>query len=153
MSLPLRNVITDPASPVTQWPYEALVTAIERGTVGDWARIAKAIDADPWGSVGRQVEEYLGYREPWGVGPLLRRAVIRARHSAESRERLVVAGRVRTLIATSGLSQLEFASRIGTSGSRLSTYGTGKVVPSAALMVRMENLVAEDNSSSVDILP
>lgn len=143
MNVALRNVIADPASPVTQWPYEALVTAIERGTVGDWARIAQAIDADPWGSVARQVEEYLGYREPWGVGRLLRRAVRRARQKAESGERVVVAERVRALIAASGLSQLEFASRIGTSRSRLSTYGTGKVVPSAALMVRMENLVGE----------
>ncbi len=50
---------------------------------------------------------------------------MRARQKAESGERVVVAERVRALIAASGLSQLEFASRIGTSRSRLSTYGTG----------------------------
>ncbi|MGF1647054.1 MAG: helix-turn-helix domain-containing protein [Kineosporiaceae bacterium] len=37
----------------------------------------------------------------------------------------------------SGLTSTEFASRIGTSRSRLSTYASGRVVPSAALMVRI----------------
>jgi transcriptional regulator with XRE-family HTH domain len=40
-------------------------------------------------------------------------------------------------MAASGLSRAEFAARIGTSPSRLSTYATGKVVPSAAMLVRM----------------
>ncbi len=34
----------------------------------------------------------------------------------------------------------EFASRIGTSTSRLSTYAAGKVTPSAALMLRIRRL-------------
>jgi transcriptional regulator with XRE-family HTH domain len=41
------------------------------------------------------------------------------------------------LDSESRLSRAEFASRIGTSPSRLSTYVTGKVTPSAALLVRM----------------
>jgi transcriptional regulator with XRE-family HTH domain len=47
---------------------------------------------------------------------------------------------VRSTIALSGLNMTEFASRIGTSASRLSTYATGKVTPSAALMLRIRRL-------------
>ncbi|MDR1151363.1 MAG: helix-turn-helix domain-containing protein [Bifidobacteriaceae bacterium] len=43
-------------------------------------------------------------------------------------------------IALSGLTAREFARRLGTSESRLSTYATGKVTPSATLLIRMENL-------------
>lgn len=142
MSVALRNVVTVPESPVSSWPYEALATAVERGTVGDWARITRAIDDDPWGSVARQIEDYLRYQRPWGVGPLLQRAITRARRNAERRERASVAERVRGLVAASGLSQSDFASRIGTSRPRLSTYCTGRVVPSAALVARMEELIA-----------
>jgi DNA-binding transcriptional regulator YiaG len=94
----------------------------------------------PWGSVARQVETYLGYTAPYGVGPLLRRAVASARHDAEAEERAIVAGRVGEFVERSGLSRAEFAREIGTSRSRLSTYCTGSVSPSAALLVRMERV-------------
>lgn len=124
------------------WPFEALVIAIEAGTVGDWARLTKAIRAEPWGTVARQIEDYLKYQKPYGVGPLLQRAIEQARADADTRERGIVAERVRDLVERSGLRPEEFASRIGTSRSRLSTYRTGRVVPSATLMVRMQGLCA-----------
>lgn len=40
----------------------------------------------------------------------------------------------------SGLSKSEFASRIGTSASRLSTYLSGSVTPSASLLLRMQTV-------------
>lgn len=60
-----------------------------------------------------------------------------ARDAVAASERQAVATEVDRLIGESGLSRTEFASRIGTSASRLSTYATGKVTPSAALLVRM----------------
>ena len=50
---------------------------------------------------------------------------------------------VRNLVGRSGLSKQDFAERIGTSRSRLSTYMSGKVVPSAALMVRMRRVALQ----------
>ncbi len=141
MALAFRNVTAEPTDPVESWPYEALVTAIERGGVTDWARITRAIDDDPWGPVARDVEAYLGYAAPYGVGPLLHRAVARAREATEERERAEVAAEVARLIEQSGLSVDAVARRIGTSRSRLSTYRSGRVVPSAALMVRLRRLV------------
>ena len=140
MTTAFRHVDVDPASPVGSWPYEALVTVIERGSIGDWARLTREIRRDPWGPVARQVELYLTYAQPWGVGPLLQRAVASARAAAEADERAAVAREVRGLIDASGLTAAGFASRIGTSRSRLSTYCTGRVTPSAALLVRMRRV-------------
>lgn len=147
MAVQFRNVAVDPFSPVESWPFEAIATVIERGTISDWARLVTAITAEPWGQVARQVEELFGYSRPWGVTPLLERAIARARAQADGIERASVAETVRDLVARSGLSMGEFASRVGTSRPRLSTYRTGSVVPSAALVVRMANLVERIESA------
>lgn len=138
MTAAFRNVEGSPEQPVERWPYEALVATIERGGVHDWLVLIDAIERSPWGTVARRVEEYLDYENPYGVGPLLRRSIARARADAEARERAVVAARVRSLMQRSGLSREQFARAVGTSRSRLSTYASGKVVPAATLLVRME---------------
>jgi transcriptional regulator with XRE-family HTH domain len=66
--------------------------------------------------------------------------VARARKLATDSERADVASEVRDLVAISGLSKQDFAERLGTSRSRLSTYMSGKVVPSATLLVRMRRV-------------
>lgn len=141
MTLAFRHVDVPPGTPVESWPYEAIVTAIERGTLTDWVTLVRAINADPWGPVARQIEDYLSYESPYGVGPLLTRAIERARRTADAAERAEVATEVAGLIAASGLTVAELASRIGTSRSRLSTYRSGTVTPSAAMMVRLRNAV------------
>lgn len=146
MALSFRNVDADPSDPVETWPYEALVTAIERGGAGEWARITTAIDRDPWGPVARSVEDFLGYARPYGVAPLLERAISRARARVQERERREVAEEVAALVAASGLSMQEAASRLGTSRSRLSTYRSGRVVPAATFMVRLRALAERTTS-------
>jgi DNA-binding transcriptional regulator YiaG len=141
MSLRFRNVDADPADPVTTWPYEGLVAALERGSLTDWARISAAIAADPWGRVAQDIEAYLDYADPeQGVLALMRRLIERARRRVAEAERHAVAAEVQQLVRNSGLSRREFAAAIGTSPSRLSTYYTGKVMPSAALLVRMRRV-------------
>ena len=141
MTVVLRNVDVDPASPLDTWPYEALVTLVERGSVTDWARLAAVIHDDPWGDVARQVEDYLSYERPSGVAPLLERAVERARREAVERERAAVAAEVDELAGRSGLSTADLARRLGTSRSRLSTYRWGRVTPAATFVVRLRALV------------
>ncbi len=136
-TLVFRNVDASPSDPVSDWPLEAIQTALERGGLSDWRPLAAAIQAQPWGAVARRVENVLTYSRPYGITQAMERVISLARSKAEEEEREAVAAEIIRLIAISGLSRAEFASRIGTSPSRLSTYATGKVTPSAALMLRM----------------
>lgn len=138
MPLSFRNVDASPTDDVRTWPYEALVTAIDRGLVPDWQPIFAEIRRSPWGPVARRVERYLSYREPDGVGTLFALALDRARSDADRADRDEVASRVRAAVDRSGLTNSRFADLVGTSASRLSTYLSGKVTPSAAMLVRIE---------------
>ena len=140
MSLTFRNVDASPDDPVETWPTEAVQTALERGSLTHWRRLAGAIRADPWGPTARAVEQVLSFSRPYGVAPLMDQLITDARAGAEGRERAEVAAGIRALLAASGYRREEFASRIGTSTSRLSTYVSGKVTPSAALLVRMRRV-------------
>ena len=137
MPLQFRNVDASPSDPVVTWPYEALVTAIERGLVPDWQPIFAELTREPWGPVARKIERYLSYAPSSGTTTLFRLAIERARKKAEEDERAAVAQSVRSAIASSGLTAAQFAERIGTSASRLSTYARGSVTPSAHMLLRM----------------
>ena len=139
-TLKFRNVDASPDDPVETWPFEGILAAVERGTLPDWDRLAIAIRADPWGPVAQQVLEAVHLSHPYGTTELLEAVVARARQLAIDSERDNVASAVRDLVGRSGLSKQDFADRIGTSRSRLSTYMSGKVVPSATLMVRMQRV-------------
>jgi len=145
MALAFRNLTITPDAPVSEWPTEAVQAALERGDLADWHRIVAAIQVDPWGRTARQVEEVLSYSRPYGVTEAMQTALSRARQRAEESERAAVAAEIREAVKRSGLSRAEFASRIGTSASRLSTYASGKVTPSATLMLRIRR-VAERRS-------
>lgn len=149
IELVFRNVDASPDEPVSGWPVEAIQTALERGSLPHWRRLAAAIEEEPWGPVARRVEEVLGYSRPYGVAEVMERVIERVRDVTERAERDAVAKEVDTLVKVSGLTRAEFASRIGTSASRLSTYATGKVTPSAALLVRMRRLVTNVSDSGL----
>lgn len=148
MPVTFRNVDASPADDVSTWPYEALVTVIDRGLVGDWQPVFAELRRSPWGRVARRVEKYLAYREPDGVGTLFTLAIEKARRDAEVKDRTEVAVRVRDAVDRSGLSDREFARLVGTSASRLSTYLSGKVMPSAAMLVRMERAAENVHNSA-----
>ena len=140
MALAFRNLNITPDAPVGQWPTEAVQTALERGDLSDWHRIVVEMQADPWGKTARQVEEVLSHSRPYGITEAMETALSRARERAEASERAAVAADIRVAVRHSGLSRVEFASRIGTSPSRLSTYESGKVTPSATLMLRIRRV-------------
>jgi DNA-binding transcriptional regulator YiaG len=139
-ALRFRNIDASPDDPVETWPFEGVLAAVERGTLPDWRRLASAIRVDPWGPVAHQVLEAVHLSHPYGTTQLLEGVVARARKLAADSERAEVASEVQALVARSAMSKQEFAERIGTSRSRLSTYMSGQVVPSATLMVRMRRV-------------
>jgi DNA-binding transcriptional regulator YiaG len=140
MALAFRKLTIAPDAPVAEWPTEAVQTALERGDLADWHRIVAEMRADPWGRTARQVEEVLSHSRPYGVAEAMETVLSRARERAEASERAAVAAEIREAVERSGLSRTEFASRIGTSASRLSTYASGKVTPSATLMLRIRRV-------------
>jgi len=142
MPLVFRNVDADPDDPVETWPAEAVRIALERGGLSHWRRLAVGVAADPWGPVARAVEEAVSLDPPFGTGPLMAEVVRRARDRQERADRAEVAREIADLVSRSGLTRAEFASRVGTSASRLSTYLSGSVTPSAAMVVRMRRLGA-----------
>jgi hypothetical protein len=150
LALAFRNLSITPDAPVALWPTEAVQTALERGDLADWHRIAAAVLADPWGRAARQVEEVLSHSRPYGVTEAMETVLARARQRAEAGERAAVAAQIAAAVRRSGLNRAGFASRIGTSASRLSTYISGKVTPSATLMLRIQRLAEQLESEDDD---
>ena len=112
-ALRFRNITTAPDDPVDQWGVEGILAAVDRGSLPHWRRIADAV---------RQ------------------RVLAHARQSAEAAARAEVRRRLQVLDDRSGLTAAQFAQRLGTSASRMSTYLSGKVIPSAAVLVRSETV-------------
>jgi predicted XRE-type DNA-binding protein len=142
-ALKFRNITASVDDPVETWPFEGILAAVERGTLPDWRRLAAAARADPWGRVAQQILEAVELSRPYGTSELLTAVIERARQDTADAEREQVAGEIRDLVARSGLSQHDFALRLGTSRPRLSTYMSGKVTPSASLMIRMRRVAEQ----------
>ncbi len=148
MTIAFRNVEGTTDDPVALWPYEGLVSVLANGGVRDWRPVLAEIRLQPWGPVARKVEHLMTYCEEPGLVNLFTLAIARARESREDREREIVAARVRAAVTGSGLAAREFASLVGTSASRLSTYMTGRTMPSAGMLLRIEAQASERGVSA-----
>lgn len=148
--LRFRNINVSPDDHVHDWGFEGLLAAVDRGGFRDWQKIISAVREDPWGPVSRTLErEVLKVAESSGVVAAMESALELARADARAQEQQAVAGELRELLSESGLTRTQFADRLGTSTSRLSTYLAGTVTPSAALMVRARNIARVDENSSL----
>lgn len=80
MALQFRNLAVTPNDPVSQWGVEGLLTAIDRGSLKDWRRIAAAVDADPFGPVSVHLADALDLATDAGVVTALRRRLAAAQN-------------------------------------------------------------------------
>jgi ribosome-binding protein aMBF1 (putative translation factor) len=140
--LAFRNLNLDPSAPVSAWPTEAVQTCLERGDIADWHRLVVEVQRQPWGRTTRQIEEVLSHSRPYGIAEAIELVIARARQRTEEEERAAVATEIRQAIEVSGLTLTDFASAIGTSASRLSTYARGTVVPAATMLLRIRRLAS-----------
>jgi transcriptional regulator with XRE-family HTH domain len=138
-TLRFRNIDATPDDPVDEWGFEGILTAVERGQLPEWRRIVSTVRRDPHGKVAQELDEALDVAEREGVVDSLRRNLERARAG----EAGAVAESVQRAVLRSDLTAAAFAREIGTSPSRLSTYMSGKVTPSAALLLRIERTANE----------
>ena len=126
--------------PVEFWPTAAIRSALESGDITVWQRIVVAVKRDPFGRTARQVEEVLEAAAPYGISKALTEVLSRARAHLESNERIEASQHVRLLLERSGLTEREFASRIGVSVAELAAFLQASVSPAASLMIRMRRL-------------
>jgi DNA-binding transcriptional regulator YiaG len=114
-----------------------LLAGLSGGHLPRWRQYAALVVADPWAGPGSAWLDRLDPdRDAFAVA-VLTAVVEHAQRTAAERERTAVVRHIRRAIAESGVSQREFARLIGTSQSRLSTYASGTVVPSATMLVRI----------------
>lgn len=117
-----------------------LLEAFAAGDVLLWRRLVAAALAEPWSG---RADEHLALLDPErrpSEVESIRALTAMARRVAEEDERRAVADHIRSTIASTGLTQREFAVLVGTSPSRLSTYVTGSVTPSAAMLLRINRM-------------
>ena len=126
--------------PVEFWPTASIRSALETGDITVWQRIVVAIKRDPFGRTARQVEEVLEAASPYGIAKALSEVINRARAHLEANERSEASRHVRLLVERSGLTEREFASRIGVTAAELTTFLEAGFSPSASLMIRMRRL-------------
>lgn len=127
---------------------EDLLEVFRSGDVRLWRRLVGSVLAEPW--AGR-TDVHLSLLDPEvrpGEFAGVRALADMARRIAEEDERRAVADHIRTTIASTGLTQREFATLVGTSPSRLSTYVTGNVTPSAAMLLRINRMAKRARASA-----
>jgi hypothetical protein len=122
------------------WSTADVRSALESGDIEIWQRIVVALKRDPYGRTARQVEEVLEGTQLYGISKALSEVLVRTRAHLEANERAEVVRHMLLLMQRSGLSEQEFASRVGVSADDLTAYLDGKASPPASLMIRMRRL-------------
>lgn len=139
-TLTFRNIEQTPDSPVTSWGVEGLATAMERGDLTHWRRIERALEVQPRGAFADEVAEAAEVTGSEAIGGLFARRLDTLRNDEDRKDRAEVARRLAQYLEVSELTRRSFARLLGTSTSRLSTYLSGSVTPSAAILVRAERI-------------
>jgi DNA-binding transcriptional regulator YiaG len=142
MTTPFRNLDFDPASPVDEWPAEAIEAVMDRGSLSDWRRLAEAIRRNPWGPVARTVETVAAWGEHYGVDALMSNVIRRAREEVDLGARARYAAQIRSWRTHTGMTLRQFARVAGTSASRLSDYENAKVAPTTDVLGRLRHVAA-----------
>jgi hypothetical protein len=62
-----RNLTVSPDQPVELWTTEGVLSALERGSLKDWRRLSRAVQAEPHGVVAEELVEAIEVTESRGV--------------------------------------------------------------------------------------
>ncbi|WGX97285.1 helix-turn-helix domain-containing protein [Nocardioides sp. L-11A] len=142
-ALVLEDVDPAPASVPAAPPVLTvgqLLGLLARGSVAQWRAQLGVVAASPWGPDAHELLRLAGRSRSARVQAVVERSVALCRERREAAERALVARDIKECIVRAGVSQRVFAAQIGTSPSRLSTYVTGAVVPSATMLLRIRRV-------------
>jgi hypothetical protein len=140
VSIAFRNVDVEPGSSPDEWPFEAVLAALERGALSDWRVLAAAVRDQPWGPCAQAIDAIVSWGELGAVGTLFAETLRRARVDFDRTTAERYGAWIRNVRRSLGMSLREFAPRIGTSASRLSSYEQGAVAPGVAILGRVERI-------------
>lgn len=138
-SVEFRNVEVEDDREPEAWPFEAILTAVERGSLADWSRLAAAVRLRPFGWCAQALDTIVSWGENPGLDALFESVIDECRADFDRRTCERFGELVRRARESHGLSLRELAPRIGTSASRLSSYERGTVAPSIALIGRLDD--------------
>ena len=119
---------------------EQLMDLVHHGNARRWRAALLPLIESPWGPYGEHIVALTKEAQLDVITEVLQECRKVYRHRQEQRERDAIAREIRRLVAISGLTQRQFAAQIGTSPSRLSTYVNGRVIPSAAMLLRIRRV-------------
>ena len=136
VALLLEGIDLDDSLPVIQTEAE-LLGVVGGGSVLEWRHHFAMIAASPWSPYALQLADLAHRAACPQAAAVIDRFTDVCREQHKEREREQVAEEVRRAVSESGVTQRQFAQWVGTSPSRLSTYVSGTVTPSASLMLRM----------------
>jgi hypothetical protein len=114
-----------------------LVGLVGTGSILEWRHHLAMIAGSPWSPYPSHLIRLSRQAELPHVAEVIDRFTEVCRERHKEREREQVAEEVRRAVSASGVTQQQFAHWVGTSPSRLSTYVSGTVTPSASMMLRM----------------
>jgi hypothetical protein len=112
----------------------ALVAFGMGGSVAEGRRGLGLLAAAPWGPAAEELVGGAAETDRAVLSTLL----TWCRDWRVEQDRALVGRQVQRLVALSGVTQRQFAARIGTSASRLSSYVGGSVTPSATMLLRIQ---------------
>lgn len=115
-----------------------LRTLVATRGADQWRRVLAQVAACPWSPCTTHLTALARSADlDRPLADLIEKCATFYRERSAEAERRDVAKEVRRLVAVSGCTQREFARYAGTSASRLSTYASGRVTPSATMMLRI----------------
>lgn len=126
---------------------DQLMDLVQHGNARRWRAALLPLIESPWGPYGEHVLGLAKGADLDVIAEILEECRKVYRHRQEQRERDAIAREIRRLVAISGLTQRQFAAQIGTSPSRLSTYVNGRVIPSAAMLLRIRRVAHAQRQS------
>jgi DNA-binding transcriptional regulator YiaG len=139
MTTRFRNLDFNPDTPLDRWPAEAIETILDRGTLSDWSRLARAIRRSPWGPAARTTETIVAWGEHYGADELMSNVIRHAREDVTRQGRAAYAAQIRSWRTQAGMTLRQLARAAGTSPSRLSDYENAKVAPTTDVLARLQH--------------
>ncbi len=146
--LVMAGVDPDARGPLITTPEE--IAECDGSGINGWRGQVAHVAANPWNPYVADVTALAVAADRPVFAAVLSKARKIYVERFERRERELVGKEIRRLVAVSGLTQRDFARRMGTSASRVSTYVNGLVTPSASMMIRIQRVsrLAEEHEAA-----